>query len=859
MTFSSGIFCLLSSLSTICMAADAGERDHFAFKLVARPEVPANANAIDHFIRKALDAQQMKPARPASKETLLRRVTFDLIGLPPTTDELRDFLADKSPDAFAKVVDRLLKSPHFGERWGRHWLDTARYSDTAGQQTLTTRDGYRYPYAWAYRDYVINCYNDDKPYDQFIIEQLAADRLSEGKDNPSMLAALGFLTVGERFQNPNDIINDRVDTVTKAFLGLTVACSRCHDHKFDPVPTEDYYSLHGIFASSLEPEERPRISMAKDPKLFEDYQMKLAKLEDENVTIYYKAIGEINERFRHDAATYLSRLGGGRGFSRESMMEMRGNMTQEQLQQEARVYAALQQHMTPSDAVWGPWVLFRTRGEDDIAINGQRYAEDIAGNPGTATEYGWNAILAAEFKGKAPKSLADVATIYAAAFAKVELQVTRYLEAKRHASADKVPGFDPAVAELIEKPIALPPGATLNTEKLTAILSQAARNMRQIAPLKLDEINELEISHPAAPARAMTMIDSPTPKDSPVFERGQALVSRNAPAVPRRFLDILSGGERPVFKEGSGRLELAQAIASKSNPMTARVQVNRIWMHLFGDGFVPTPDNLGVQAEPPSHPELLDWLASEFMAKGWSQKALIREIVMSSTYQQSAENNADYAKRDPNNRLLWHASLRKLDFESMRDSLLVFSGKLDPQRGGKPINLTDEPYSYRRSVYGYVDRGNLPDIMQQFDFPDPDMTNSKRASTVVPQQALFLMNNSMVIDVARAMVARQEFTTAKDDQGRVEALYRIVFQRLPLDVETRLGMDFVSEALEDPAIQVASINLRRGLSQRSPASGRSGTTAPVHNQGEVVERKPLTAWERYAQALLFANEIMYVN
>lgn len=852
------MLCLLLALPTSLLVAEGDNRDHFAFKPVVRPEVPANTSAIDHFIRKALDAQGMKPSRPASKEALLRRVTFDLIGLPPTTDELRDYLADKSPDAFAKVVDRLLKSPHFGERWGRHWLDTARYSDTAGQQTLTARDGYRYPYAWAYRDYVINSYNDDKPYDQFIIEQIAAERLQQGNDNPSMLAALGFLTVGERFQNPNDIINDRIDTVTKAFLGLTVACSRCHDHKFDPVPMEDYYSLHGIFASSLEPEERPRIAMSKDPKLFEDYQAKLAKLEDENVTIYYKAIGEINERFRHDAAGYLSRMGGGRGVSRESMMEMRSGMTQEQLQQEARVYAALQQRMSPSDAVWGPWVLFRTRGEDDIASNGKRYADDIAGNPGSSNEYGWNAILAAEFKGEAPKLLADVAEIYAAAFTRVEPQVARYLEAKRHASADTIPGFDPAVAELIEKPLALPPGATLKTEKLTAILSKAGRSMKQFASFKLDEINELEISHPAAPARAMSMIDSPTPKDSPVFERGQAEVRRNAVGVPRRFIEILSGNERPVFKEGSGRLELAQAIASKSNPMTARVQVNRIWMHLFGEGFVPTPDNLGVQAEPPSHPELLDWLASEFMTKGWSQKAIIREIVMSSTYQQSGDDNADYAKRDPHNRLLWHASLRKLDFESMRDSLLVFSGKLDPQRGGKPINLTDEPYSYRRSAYGYVDRGNLPELMQQFDFPDPDMTNSKRVSTVVPQQALFLMNSPMVIDVARAMVARREFTEAKDDQGRVEALYQIVVQRMPQAAEIRLGMDYVNAAKEEP-VPSNIANSHRAIPQRRSDGGRAGTMAPVRNQGATVSRDPLSPWERYAQALLFVNEIMYVK
>jgi len=318
-------------------AAHAKEYDdaraHWAYQPVKKPAVPAVKltawvkTPADAFILAQLEAKGMRPSPPASRETLLRRVTFDLIGLPPTTEELRAFLADNSQGAFTKVVDRLLASPHFGERWGRHWLDTARYADTAGQAKAVV-ESYRYAGAWAYRDYVIAAFNDDKPYDQFIAEQLAADRLPRGND-PTVLTALGFLTVGERFQNRNDIINDRIDATTKAFLGLTVACARCHDHKFDPIPTEDYYALHGIFASSIEPVERPLIAMVKDQALVADYQAKLRMLEEKNRDLYFDAVEKINGGFRQKAAEFLlsgDAGGNGRGGMQpsQSMAPARG-------------------------------------------------------------------------------------------------------------------------------------------------------------------------------------------------------------------------------------------------------------------------------------------------------------------------------------------------------------------------------------------------------------------------------------------------------------------------------------------------------------------------------------------------------
>ena len=840
---------------------------HWAYQPVKKPAAPTVKlsawvkTPVDAFILAQLEAKGMKPSAPASRETLLRRVTFDLVGLPPTTDELRAFLADHSPGAFATVVDRLLRSPHFGERWGRHWLDTARYADTAGRATAVV-ESYRYADAWAYRDYIIAAFNDDKPYDQFIVEQLAADKLPRGND-PTVLAALGFLTVGTRFQNRNDIINDRIDAVTKGFLGLTVACARCHDHKFDPIPTEDYYALHGIFASSIEPVERPLITMVQDKSLIADYEAKLRALEEKDRDLYFDAVEKINGGFRQKAAEIL--LNGGSGDARGG-----GQMEQNTTPASGRAGRAIQmqggafsddkiggtvwqrvwQSARADDAVWGPWLRFRQLAPGDFATGGKALADEIAGGK-------WNAIIAAQFKGAAPASLADVAAIYGAAFAKADTPAKKYLAIKRTANTAQVAGFDPALAELIEKPLPVLPGGTLTTERLRDAITPWPRELRTAASFVFDAINELDISHPAAPAHAMVVGDSPTPADSPVFIRGQAEV-RGA-IVPRRFLEILSGPKRPAFTDGSGRLELARAIASKSNPLTARVLVNRVWMHLFGEGIVPTPDDLGVQSEKPSHPELIDWLASAFMESGWSQKKLIRFIVLSNVYQQSSDENVPYSQLDSNNRLLWRANLRRLDFESIRDSLLVFSGKLDATLGGKPINLTEEPYSFRRSVYGYVDRGNLPELMQQFDFSDPDMPNSKRATTVVPQQALFLMNSPMAVDIARKMVARKEFASAFDDKARIAALYNIIFQRPPRSEETKFGLAYVNDLSRTGGTSgtggVGQPTESRGRAAKSYEPGR----APVKNQGETVERRPSTPWEQYAQALLFANELVYVN
>jgi hypothetical protein len=666
--------------------ADSG-KTHWAWQPLSKPSVPSVKDPtwaktpIDNFILARLEQKELKPNPPADKRTLIRRATFDLIGLPPTLEEVDAFLKDNSPDAFAKVVDRLLASPHYGERWGRHWLDVARYSDTKGQ-IRRQRDDPNYPFAWTYRDYVIRSFNEDKPFTLFAIEQLAADKLPATARNPTNLCALGFLAVGDRFMGmQNDIVNDRIDVVTKGFLGLTVTCARCHDHKFDPIPTKDYYSLFGVFSSCVEPKFEPVIVKNPGGPEYTDYYKQRMDLEQQKETLEAK------------------------------LPEARRNRDREALR-------------------------------------------------------------------------------------------------------------------------------------------QILRDLRQIE----GKVARLELTHPAAPPRAMVLEDLRRPHDSPVFIRGDA--GHKGPVVPRQFLQVLSGPYRAPFTNGSGRLDLAWAIVSKNNPLTPRVLVNRIWLHHFGEGFVSTPDDFGTRAESPSHPELLDYLASRLVEEGWSMKKMHRLIMLSSVYQESSANNPRFAQGDPDNRLLWRANIRRLEFEALRDSLLAIGGDLDLTMFGRPVDIEKEPYSTRRTIYGLVERGDVADLLVNFDFANPDMPNGRRHETTVPQQALFFMNSPLVIEQAKKLVALPGFLACADEATRIDFLYERIYQRPPRPEEVKLGTEFVAAAPDEEKLSEREPLLR-------PVASGPDDLRPMRPGGRgrpfARKRAPLKAWEEYAHALLQANETSFVN
>jgi hypothetical protein len=825
-------------------------RAHWAYQPIKPQAIPVVKNTawvktpVDSFIMAKLEANGLTPNKAASKEVLMRRAYYDLIGLPPTPEELSEFLKDKAPNAFEKVVDHLLASPHYGERWGRFWLDSARYADTTGAERVRNED-YRYAYAWTYRDWVIKSFNSDKPYDEFLMEQLAADQLPGAKEHPERLAALGFLTVGKRFANNNDTIDERIDTIAKAMLGMTVSCARCHDHKFDPIPQMDYYSLHGVLTSIKEPEVKPALVPPAATADLAAFKKKMKVLEDGNREEYYKVVAERGAEFRKKAAAYVL------------AKSLRGNDSADlqlkiKVTEENKLDRGVQGALRLGGDIFGPMRWFEDFGESDWKDRVKDYFDEIKSGRRNIG----NSIVREAFINTNPStihSMKDVADIYGRVFTGLQPKADAYIKACHDATTTQVTGYDRDLLQLLQIPVAVEPAPLINSEHLRKIIPTLGfRNNQGNRYFNFEKINELELLDPGSPPLAMAVVDANV-HDDPVFIRGEA--ANHGPIAPRRFLEILSPKDRPLFKKGSGRVELARDIASKDNPMTPRVIINRIWMHHFGEGFVRTPDDLGVQSEAPSHQELIDYLAARFMEEGWSFKKMHKLIMMSSVYQQTADANAAYALKDPANRYLWRANLRRLDFEAVRDTILMFTGNLDASIGGRPVNLTDEPYAYRRSIYGYIDRGNLPELMQQFDFSDPDRPNSHRTSTIVPQQALFFMNSPMAVDVARRVTQRPEFLNAASDMGRVRALYLVLFQREPQGREVSLAAAFFNAHDPSKMKAVAAAAKKAPTAKKMKGSGKEG----IQNEGELVERKPLTLWEEYAQALLFTNEIAYVN
>lgn len=850
-------------------------RAHWSYQPLKRPEVPKPQNAawaftpIDSFIMAKIEEKKLV-ASPGlmdtseGKQTLIRRAYFDLIGLPPTPQEIDAFQKDETPQAFAKVVERLLASPHYGERWGRYWLDTARYSDTVGgDQNNNTQRDYRYPYAWTYRDWVINALNADMPYDQFVTHQLAADLVP----NPETknLAALGFLTVGKRFPQLNDTIEDRIDVMGKAFLGMTVSCARCHDHMFDPIPQKDYYALHGVFASIIEPElDQAPVLRQPDPAKAKEFQEKLALYEEEDRTEFFRVLGEASREFREKAQPYLvAAYLSGRNMNEAQQKERDRIIDSEKLDGQFANY--IRGRVSNDTRIFGPLTNLWDMNDTDLAALGAQRAAEIAANANKA----YNSIVAAKFKGFKPTSRNDLFKLYGQLFAEFEPKAAAAYAAARADTSKDAAKIDRDSLELAGAVFPTYTAGQLDTDTMKAAIDRWPLRIRGRGRYNFSDINALMMQHDGAPARAMVVADSGSAQDSRLLIRGQA--GTPGETVPRGFIEVLSpGGQRINFSQGSGRLELAQAITSPNNPVVARVVVNRLWAHHFGEGFVRTLDDIGVQAEKPSHPELVDYLAHWFITDGkWSLKNLHRFIMLSKVYQIRSFAVPANEEIDPDNRYLWRANVRRLDFEAMRDSMLVMSNRIEPEIGGQPVNLTEEPYSYRRTIYGYIDRGALPELMAHFDFSDPHMPNSKRTSTIVPQQALFLMNSPFAIDVARRIIARPEVTNAPDDIHRVIAIYKIIFSRVPKPAETQMAFRFLagettsSRQLQGPTEQLITQSNKKLEEMKARAANRTNNRnarrESIKNEGEWIERKPLTAWETYAQTLLLSNEAVYVN
>jgi hypothetical protein len=790
---------------------------------------------VDAFVLARLESSGLVPSELADRQTLIRRATVDLLGIPPTAEEIDAFAADRSPDAFARLVDRLLASPRYGERWARHWLDVARYADTKGYVFTQER---RYPFAYTYRDYVVSAFNGDLGYDQFIRQQIAADRLVSGGDRRA-LAAMGFLTVGRRFLlDQNEIIDDRIDVVCRGLLGLTVTCARCHDHKFDPIPSEDYYSLYGVFASSIEPGELPLLSEAGtgSPQAL-DYARRLkaaAKAREDYLSarrqeiladytarfsVYLKAASELDFNPRHprlEERALAAKLNSRRLRTAALLWKRRAESTS-----------------SAPDGLVAPWRALAALPRAEFGAKAPAICRSLSQPSQDAKSAAVNPLVARALAGAPPSSMAEVTARYAAIFAQLE---ERWKQRTNSAQARRAVGLAEAEWESLRLALFGPGGVlAFSVDETRRFLDQSQRG--KFEQLQ-GTIARLDGTHPGAPRRAMVMVDAPQPYEPHVFIRGNP--GRQGNGVPRRFLRAVAQRGSGAFRDGSGRLELADAIADPRNPLTARVFVNRVWQWHFGKGLVGTPSDFGTRCEPPSHPELLDYLAREFMAARWSIKTLHRLLMMSSTYQQKSTLRVDAMERDPENRLLWRFNRQRLDFEAMHDSVLAVAGVLESTQGGPSVPLLGPPYPARRALYGFIDRQNLDGVYRTFDFATPDATSPRRYVTTVPQQALFFMNSPFLHEQARRIAAlvhpksagAPAAAAAEDAGALVRALYRRVLGRFPQEEEVALALGFLR---------------RTAAGARPPArtsENPGGTLAP---------------WEQLAQVLLLTNEFMFVD
>jgi len=712
-------------------AAKLDPRSFWSFQ----PLRPPTVGGIDNLLAPQIRAAGLISAPPADRRTLLRRVTFDLTGLPPTPAESAAFLADRSPTAFATVVDRLLGSPHYGERWARHWLDLARYSD--GQQGA--RDDDPYPNAWRYRDWVVQSLNRDLPYDVFLKAQLAADQMPGDH-----LPALGFQTIGE-----ND--NDRLDVTTRAMLGFTVGCAQCHDHKFDPIPTKDYYSLLGVFKSSVV-SEHPLVEPV--------------------VVAAYKAAKTASEDKQGELKRFLDR-------QTAQLIDVFASQTADYLM-------AAWKKETPAglDAeVLARWTEFLK----DPKKEHPHFQALFAGPPTRETAL---AVQAAIEKVIAEKKAVDDRNYVKLGGLEGLKDVNRAVNTLVDAlPIDKFYFWrDVASPPLKVEDIRFGGGVYYFTGK--ALDRFLEPRVKAYADRLRADAERLKKAIPPLYPFWHVLKDADKPKNIPIAIRGNA----EAPGeeAPRRFLAVLCDGDPPPFEKGSGRLELANAIASPKNPLTARVAVNRLWQYHFGAGLVRSTGNFGQLGDRPTHPELLDYLASRFIDSGWSLKAIHREMLLSAAFQQSSAESPAAREKDPENRLLSHSTLReRLDAEALRDAVLAASGTLDRTLGGASAAL-DENHR-RRTLYVTISRSKPDRTLATFDFPDPNAASDSRMVTVGPMQRLFFMNSTFIAQQAKALADR---LTGPTDPDRIAQAYELLYTRPATPAEITLGLEFLQSKPE---------------------------------------------------------------
>jgi mono/diheme cytochrome c family protein len=827
---------------------------HWAFEPIADSETllatlpkseALQESVIDRFLLAKLLAAGLDYSREIDRTQFIRRATYDLTGLPPTWQEVEAFVKDESANSKEKLIDRLLDSPAYGERWGRHWLDLARYADTHGGAAIGFTS---FAFSYTYRDYVIRSLNQDLPLDRFIMEQIAADQLGVPENSPA-LAGLGFLTVGMQFRNYHDTIDDQIDVISRGLMGLTVTCARCHDHKFDPIPTTDYYALYASIAASKNPSQLPAIGEISDENARQKYQQDLQDLSRKLQDFAREQTDVMRNRLRMQVGLYLTEIARGIG-EQDVSTQFLSYRTDDIRPLVINRWLRYLKELPTADPVFGPWLeiqkwdttdpeQFRKR-IDELATRLKSELTAAGTTPDTvhalrAEPPKWSPLIVDALLEKKPQSLVDVASLYGQVFADVQKQwLQALLEATHEAAPDgKVLPDDSPQHKVINsaayrqlRHYLYAPGTPFDIPYEDAV-RLTNRTINDLISGKKGAIHQLNLSSPGSPPRAMILAEDPNPQETFVFLRGNPLA--RGEKVQPKFLTPLPSEIAGIFENGKRRLGLAKAVVSDRNPLTRRVLVNWVWQNHFGVGLVRTPDDFGTRGQAPTHPELLDYLADQLSKNDWSMKWLHRQIMLSRAYRQGAIENEKSRQIDPDNQLLWRVPRRRLDFEAMRDSMLAVSGELDKTMGGRPIDLNASPTIPRRSVYGFINRDIIANLMSTFDVANPNACTARRPETTVPQQTLFALNSDFVQDRATKIAADTKALNLPSIDDRIAEIIRRILSRNPTDSEMSLSKRFLSE----------------------DSSGLS--------EGDPITQDPERRWIQFAHALLASNEFTFLD
>lgn len=795
----------------------AAARDYWAFRKPEPSKPPAVKETawvrddIDRFILAKLEEQNIRPAAPATREALVRRLYFDLIGLPPSPEAIQRFVRDQRPDSVERLLDRLMALPQFGERWGRHWLDVARFAETSGGgRSLVFKN------AWRYRDYVIDSINCDKPFDRFIAEQIAGDLMPYESDQQhrEQLIATGFLAMGPTNYELQDkellqieVVDEQLDTVGKAFLGLTIGCARCHDHKFDPIPTCDYYAMAGVLGSTrslirgnvsnfIETELPGNSNQSRIDALREEMKIasnELEPLKSSQATLEKKlnslGVSDKDSAARTRQPSELpgivvdeteaetigfwkssdyspNRVGKSYLHDEQTGQGTKSIIYRPDLPEDGWYVVRLAFNSAPSRASNVPVEIISDNGSQTVVVN-QRVAPPD------------------------DELFFSLGRYYFRKGTQAEVKLTNRMT-DGYVIADAVQFIPESISVASDRTEqATPPEVVHEINRVQQAKADLDAEVKRLQ----DHISDLNASIAGLSEKAMIVEDQDQPADWNLLIRGMA---RNlGPRIPRGFLSAFDiPMSQPISSDESGRLQLAQWLISPENPLTARVTVNRVWHHMLGRGLVRTTDNFGTTGELPSHPELLDYLAIDFVAHGWSLKRLIRKIALSRTYQQGYETNAECAEIDPDNRWLWRRNIRRMEAEAIRDAMLAISGNLDDSMRGSTFKGKEVGYQFttaRRSVYIPVLRNTRHDLLSAFDFPNANLVWGRRTVSTVPTQALYLMNSPFVQEQAAASSKRLRSMTFPDESTRLHHAYLQIVGRQPTQAEAASALSFIEQ------------------------------------------------------------------